>query len=333
MKIEIGENLIYSYLKHVEGCRIVQTNWKTSNQWKITEYEEKQSRELFEKIKTSSLFQGIFKNNSFDQLIKQAEIDVIGLNPAEKSIFGIDVAFHVAGLNYGSTEETALRIMKKIFRTVFILQTYFSDYDKINSFFVTPKVNPSTEKPIRHFIEEANRLIGDDMISIDFIANELFYSSIIDSTLKNIDDDSDTSELYLRSMKLMRLDSRLPRKNIKEKEKRMEETQINYTSTTDKRTMNGMKIGQFVQYNMRKLHEQNLISDKEIENLQDRFYSKQVFDQTFEILRSSDKEIRGEDGRNRYYAREKFCGDYHLTSQWVERHWEPFLSWMRNIGG
>ena len=331
MKIEIGENLIYSYLKHVEGCRIVQTNWKTSNQWKITEYEEKQSRELFEKIKTSSLFQGIFKNNSFDQLIKQAEIDVIGLNPAEKSIFGIDVAFHVAGLNYGTTEETALRIMKKIFRTVFIIQTYFSDYDKINSFFVTPKVNPSTEKPIRQFIEEANRLIGDDMISIDFIANELFYSSIIDSTLKNIDDDSDTSELYLRSMKLMRLDSRLPRKNIKEKEKRMEETQINYTSTTDKRTMNGMKIGQFVQYNMRKLHEQNLISDKEIENLQDRFYSKQVFDQTFEILRSSDKEIRGEDGRNRYYAREKFCGDYHLTSQWVERHWEPFLSWMRKI--
>ena len=129
----------------------------------------------------------------------------------------------------------------------------------------------------------------------------------------------------------MRLDSRLPRKNIKEKEKRMEVTQINHNSTTDKRTMNGMKIGQFVQYNMRKLHEQNLISDKEIENLQDRFYSKQVLDQTFEILRSSDKEIRGEDGRNRYYAREKFCGDYHLTSQWVERHWEPFLSWMRKI--
>ena len=30
MKIEIGESLISSYLSHVEGCRIVQTNWKKS---------------------------------------------------------------------------------------------------------------------------------------------------------------------------------------------------------------------------------------------------------------------------------------------------------------
>jgi hypothetical protein len=331
MKIEIAENLIYSFLKHVEGCRIVQTNWKTSNQWKITEYEEKQSRELFEKINNSSLFQGIFKNNSFDQLIKQAEIDVIGINTTEKSIFGIDVAFHEAGLNYGSTEETALRILKKIFRTIFIMQTYFSDFDKFNSFFVTPKVNPSTEKPIRNLIEEANKIIDDDMISIDFIANESFYSSIVDSTLKNIDDDNDTSELFLRSIKLMQLDKRVPLGNIKENDKKNVITLIKSNSTTDKREVDGMKIGQFVQYNMRKLHEQNLVSKSEIENLQDKFYSKNVFDQTYEILRSLNKEITGTDGRNRYYAKEKFFGDYYLTSQWVERHWEPFLSWMRKI--
>ena len=97
MKIEIGENLIASYLRHVEDCRIVQTNWKTSSQWKITEYEEKKSRELFDKIKISPLFSEVFKNNGYDQLIKQAEIDVIGLNTTEKSVFGIDVAFHNAG--------------------------------------------------------------------------------------------------------------------------------------------------------------------------------------------------------------------------------------------
>ena len=74
MKIEIGENLIASYLRHVEDCRIVQTNWKTSSQWKVTEYEDKKSRELFDKIKSSPLFSEIFKNNGYDQLIKQAEI-------------------------------------------------------------------------------------------------------------------------------------------------------------------------------------------------------------------------------------------------------------------
>jgi len=64
------------------------------------------------------------------------------------------------------------------------MQTYFKDFDKFNSFFVTPKVNPSTEKPIRDLIKEANNLIGDDMISTDFIANETFYSSIVDPAIK-----------------------------------------------------------------------------------------------------------------------------------------------------
>ena len=43
MKIEIGENLAYTYLKQIEGCRIAQTNWKTSSQWKITEYDKEQA--------------------------------------------------------------------------------------------------------------------------------------------------------------------------------------------------------------------------------------------------------------------------------------------------
>lgn len=35
MKIEIGESLLQSYLKHVENCLISQTNWKTSSNWNI----------------------------------------------------------------------------------------------------------------------------------------------------------------------------------------------------------------------------------------------------------------------------------------------------------
>ena len=30
MKIDIGESLVNSYLRHVKGCRIVQQNWKPS---------------------------------------------------------------------------------------------------------------------------------------------------------------------------------------------------------------------------------------------------------------------------------------------------------------
>lgn len=326
MKIEIGENLISSYLRHVEGCRIVQTNWKTSNQWKITEYDEKKSRELFEKINSSPLFEGIFKKNEYNQLIKQAEIDVIGINTTEKSVFGIDVAFHTAGLNYGSTDETKYRILKKIFRTIFVLQTYFSDFDKFNSYFVTPKANPSTENPIRELIEEANKLIDNEMISVNFISNEDFFNSIVDLTINNIDDDNDTSELFLRSIKLIQLDKRVPHINDKKNNKR-----IKTKTNTDKTTINGMKIGQFVQYNMRKLYEQSLVSENEIQKLQNKEYSKKTFDQNYEILRSSDKEITGTDGRNRYYTNEKFFGNYYLNSQWVERHWKPFSDWIKKM--
>lgn len=318
MKIEIGENLIASYLKHVEDCRIVQTNWKTSSKWKITEYEEEKSRKLFDKIKSSPLFSEIFKNNTYNQLIKQAEIDVIGLNTTEKSVFGIDIAFHYAGLNYADTENV---VLKKIFRTIFVLQTYFNDFNKFSAIFITPKANPATEKPIRELIEEANKLINDEMISVNFISNESFFSSIVDPLLNNINEDNDTSELFIRSIKLLQLDKRV---NIKtESKKPNKKSTINIKTTVD-----GMKIGQFVQYNMRKLFEQNLVSQNEIENLQNKEYSKNIFDQNFEVLRSSDKEITGIDGRSRYYANEKFFKDYFLTSQWVERHWEPFKNWI-----
>ena len=35
MKIEIGESLIFSWLRHVMGCPIAQTNWKPSPTWPI----------------------------------------------------------------------------------------------------------------------------------------------------------------------------------------------------------------------------------------------------------------------------------------------------------
>jgi hypothetical protein len=198
MKIEIAENLIYSYLKHVEGCRIVQTNWKTSNQWTITEHDKILSKELFAKFKQSISLSGIFKKYSFEQLIRQAEIDVLGINPAEKSVFGIDIAFHSAGVNYGNKNETNTRIVKKILRTVLIMQSYFSEFEKVNSYFIAPKTNRANVEPILDLINEANEIIGDEMITISFITNDDFFEGIVEPTIKRIDEDNDTSELFIQ---------------------------------------------------------------------------------------------------------------------------------------
>ena len=42
MKIEMGESLFYSWLRHVKECQIVQTNWKVSPQWVLQNEDELQ---------------------------------------------------------------------------------------------------------------------------------------------------------------------------------------------------------------------------------------------------------------------------------------------------
>jgi hypothetical protein len=327
MKIEIAESLIYSYLKHNEGCRFVQTNWMTSGKWVVTEYEKERARLLFNKVSNSKYFTGIFKNSSFELLIKQAEIDVLGINTTENTIYGIDIAFHSAGLNYGSKKESAIRIIKKIFRTVFIMQTFFNEYEKFNSYFITPKVNPATEILIDDLMIKAKEIIDDEFISIEFISNERFYSEIVDPLIENTDDEHDTAELFSRAIKLLKLDNRKnsPKQIIAEKK-------ISSRLSQKKRTVNGMKIGQFVQHSFRKAYEQNLISESEINNLQKKDYSKRTFNSNFEILRNQNRKIIDNNGRTRYYSREIFCGNYRLTSQWIENQWDLLLDWLNKIG-
>ena len=115
MKIEIGESLISSYLSHVEQCRIVQTNWKTSSNWVLSENLKLDSESLFNKILSNDEFKDVFKNSSFDQFIKQAEIDVLGINTIESSVFAYDIAFHEAGLNYG---DSLSKVLNKIIRSI-----------------------------------------------------------------------------------------------------------------------------------------------------------------------------------------------------------------------
>lgn len=328
MKIEIAESLIYSYLKHQEGCRIVQTNWRTSGKWVLTEYELENAQALYNKLSNSELFGKLFKNSSFKQLIKQAEIDVLGLNNVEKTVFGIDVAFHANGINYGSREETGFRIIKKIFRTIFIMQSYFNDFEKFNSFFITPKVNPADKDYIENLIEEARQVIEDENIEIEFISNEDFFNEIVDPLKKSFKDEHDTSELFSRAIKLLSLDNRAMGSIHSNESQEITKTR----APLDKRTEYGMKIGQFAQYSFQKAYEQNLISDEEINKLQNLDYSKVTFNSNFEILRNRNRRIMDDNDRPRYYAKEIYCGNYHLTSQWFDRQWDLLLNWLRKIG-
>jgi hypothetical protein len=96
--------------------------------------------------------------------------------------------------------------------------------------------------------------------------------------------------------------------------------------------LSNLKIGQFVQQTFREAFKQGLISNDEIQKLQNPQYSKTNFNANFEILRLKTRTIKDTSGRTRYYSKEIFCENYYLTSQWIESQWNLYLNWLKKIG-
>jgi hypothetical protein len=97
MKIEIGESLIFSWLRHVQSCPIAQTNWKPSPAWPIRrEGDFAIDFEEMRELTAQRLGFEVFKRSSFQQFIRQAEIDVLGLRFGDAGLAAIpvDSAFH-----------------------------------------------------------------------------------------------------------------------------------------------------------------------------------------------------------------------------------------------
>lgn len=128
MKIEMGESLFYSWLRHVKECQIVQTNWKVSPQWTLSNKEDLEKLCLIsEKYFETKYGYKIFKQNaSLSQILQQGECDAVGISLAGEvnSVYAVDVAFHEAGLNYGSKDETVMKVIAKTIRTAMCLWGY-----------------------------------------------------------------------------------------------------------------------------------------------------------------------------------------------------------------
>ena len=96
MKIEIGESLIFSWLRHVLGCPIAQTNWKPSPRWPIRgEPGLAADFDKLREIARQRLGFEVFKRSDFQQFIRQAEVDVLGLRSGEAGLAAIAVDFGI----------------------------------------------------------------------------------------------------------------------------------------------------------------------------------------------------------------------------------------------
>ena len=201
MKIEMGESLLQSYLKCQKGCLLTQTNWKTSSTWKVDDTSFEKTEYIFNKIQNHTDFSDVFKKSSLEQCLKQAELNVFGID--KDKLYMVEVAFHENGLQYGGRLDTKDRVCKKLLRAYLIGLAYFPDY-KYEIIFASPKVNPATDETIKDYFSVLNRDFSDDeKVKFHYLANDEFKNSILLPTIKSSSDDADTSELFLRSLKLL----------------------------------------------------------------------------------------------------------------------------------
>ena len=144
---------------------------------------------------------------SISQLIKQAEVDGLGVNILKKECHAVDVAFHEDGLNYGSKAKTIDNITKKILRTAFAQQLYFGKGFKHHIYFVSPKITPSIYTATEDRIAEIKTFLAGENIpaKVQLIANDAFSKEILRPVIDIAQTHSDTSELFMRSIQLAKM--------------------------------------------------------------------------------------------------------------------------------
>jgi len=346
MKVEIGESLVYSYLRHEKNCLITQTDWRPSGNWEIHQDIREHAQYEFDKINKHHAFSEIFKTD-LNQTIKQAEIDVLGID-RNNNIYAYEVAFHENGLLYGGKIETRNRVFKKLLRSYLTLRCYFQDH-KYTIAFCSPKVNPATEQHIKDYFEVLINDFRNDRVNFLYCSNEVFNSEIIQKTLNKTIGQFDSNELFARSVKLLNIADKFNQKKIhsaqivsttissKEDSRKETEdikpTEIDDIESVDLKDLNiplnkneNETVQEYVKKIMRLLLNSNSLSDDVISKLKDKEYCKRTFSIGFPLIRDISEGYKDATGRGRYWSRETFGGRYYVCSQWwKDRHDEHLI--------
>lgn len=210
MKIEVGESIMRSWLRHVEGCQVAELNWKPSLRWPVRETPPlmEAAREHFKE----GIEGDIFKGRIVSQVLRQAEIDVFGIKfDADKGtiskIYCVDIAYHRNGLGYVNVAETEKRVLKKLIRHVMIVQSVFGSSLPLQVVFASPKAGKPYVGALEKAMESLRTFFSMHNISCETVLflNDTFRDSILQPVLQAATDVADTSELFLRSYQLLRM--------------------------------------------------------------------------------------------------------------------------------
>lgn len=327
MKIEIGESLMYSWMRHVKGCRVVQLNWKTSPCWDVSPDDKQLMEVFFSKVKDVFSEDGfdVFRQaNGVDQSLKQVECDVFGVYEWSGVPVAIvaESAFHENGLNYGSKEVTCAKVIAKMARAAMALRVYLPWIHQSEIVFSSPKVHKNVMELLEPAIEKLNAVLSDSGLSchVRLVANETFNAEllmpVLDACSAGV---ADTSELFLRSMQLYKM--------FDGADFVVESTQNAPVNVQPVNAAEEVSIGKRVQTTVRELLESGRCSEEEIVMLTKVDYCRQVFGLYFPLL---SREQVQTSGQPRYYASPVTINGntYYLCSQWYARQRSALERWI-----
>lgn len=339
MTMDVAESLCVSWLRHEKACQIVLSNWTVSNEWDI--YDENALWELKEKIENNkdltpdeeeTIFsKGNAKEFTFIRFFNSGETDVVGFNivsdsdkpdskPVVENCYGIDIAFHKDGLGYGKLDENIRRIIKKSVRTLMLFYSYLR-VRNAEIIFAAPVVRTDNEvKKIKEKIDILNDILDKDEnfkgFKVSLIAQDDFYNEIVEPIEKKAKDIHDTSELYVRSLQLH---------NAVAPGDKTSSTPAPKVYNRD--VLMNKPIGVLVRSEMLEILENN-ITEKELDLLQDKDKSKEIFNLNYPVLVKAEST---EYEKRRYYSPTIKMNDteYKLCNHWFkDQSQEKLVDWI-----
>ena len=188
MTNDMGELLLYSWLRHEKECQLVQTNWKPSPLWRLGNEDElkrllKTAAERFE----SEYGYDIQGKSTFRMFLSQGEIDVLGISVSgdHNKIYAVESAFHIAGLNYGKgSPADVIAVIKKSLRCAMCIKGYFDTFDG-EIIFATPKAGQTVHAGLNPCIADLNALFAESKYSFKarLITNDDYNEQVLQPTL------------------------------------------------------------------------------------------------------------------------------------------------------
>lgn len=317
MKIEIGESLVYSWLRHVKGCEIVQTNWKASKSWEVNDIK------MLEGIIAEARNEfnlDVFGNNSLTQFIGQAECDAIGINNHEKIVYAVEIAFHKNGLDYGSNSDTYAKVIEKCIRNLMCMHAYFKSFEPV-IIFASPKIGRTKVEELSSYVDVMNRFFEKKGFKnpVRVLYNTEFRDSILSPVIEYSKLVSDSSELFLRSIQMLNVFNR----------DFLNGTVMNNVATIidNTKAYSEYPVGVMANDILRSLLEEGKATETEIGDLLNKRKSRRVFGLGYPVLT-----VSRSDNPKRYYALPLVVRgkEYYLCSQWREKNRANLEEWIVN---